>query len=139
MRVNLLILVRHVTAQATQYYRPPRRVPRSESDSQPQRSRTRNLLIFAIGLFIVSLILFGVSFVLGLLGLNAMALGVWMFAFIFVFVSLGTGFAVGLTYFIMQSFLKREFKKRFDRMDQERYARYRKMMGIDETKQKETD
>ncbi|MFW9935607.1 MAG: hypothetical protein ACFFDU_08950 [Candidatus Thorarchaeota archaeon] len=128
-----------MTALATQYYRPPRRVPRSEGESQPRRSRLRDFFIFAIGLFIVSIILFGVSYFFSLLGLNTMSLGIWMFAFIFVFVSIGIGFTVGLTYFIMQSFLKREFKKRFDRMDQERYARYRKMMGIDETKQKETD
>ncbi len=60
-----------------------------------------------------------------------------MLAVILVFVSIGVGFAVGLTYFMMQTFLKREFKKRFDRMDQERHARYRKMMGLDTADDKE--
>jgi hypothetical protein len=85
----------------------------------------------------VSLILFGVSFILTIQGLPTIALGVYMLAVILVFVSIGVGFAVGLTYFMMQTFLKREFKKRFDRMEQRQHAQYRKMMRLDNTDDKE--
>ena len=129
--------VRPVRTRRAQYYRPPRRVPRSESEPPTTRNRTRDIItLFAI-LVVASLILFGASFILTNLGYPTIALGVYMLAVILVFVSIGVGFAVGLTYFMMQSFLKREFKKRFDRMDQERHARYRKMMGFNESDDKE--
>ena len=120
-----------VRTSNTQYYRPPRRVPSRETDSEPKRSRTRDILFLFGGLLIASLILFGISYLLGQMGFHSMALGIHIFAVILIFVSIGVGFAVGITYYVMRSFLKREFKKRFDRMDQERHARYRKMMGLD--------
>ena len=60
-----------------------------------------------------------------------------MFAVILIWVGIGVGFAVGITYYVMRSFLKREFKRRFDRMDQERHARYRQMMGLDNPDEEE--
>ncbi|MHA2428214.1 MAG: hypothetical protein ACXADB_09345 [Candidatus Hermodarchaeia archaeon] len=120
-----------------QYYRPPRRVPRSESEPSTSRNRTRDIILLFAILIVASLLLFGVSFFLTIRGLPIIALGVYMLGVILVFVSIGVGFAVGLTYFMMKSFLKREFKKRFDRMDQERHARYRKMMGHDTADDKE--
>ncbi len=116
---------------SAQYYRPPRRVPRDDSDGTPQRSRTRDIIFLFGGIIILSLALFGVSHLLRLQGLHTMALGIFMFAVILIWVGIGVGFAVGITYYVMRSFLKREFKKRFDRMDKERHAKYRQMRGLD--------
>jgi hypothetical protein len=126
-----------VPTSKAQYYRPPRRVPRSESEPSTSRNRTRDIILLFTILIVACLLLFGFSFFLTIRGLPTIALGVYMLAVILVFVSIGVGFAVGLTYFMMKSFLKREFKKRFDRMDQERHARYRKMMGLDAGDDKE--
>ncbi len=123
--------MKYVTSNDIQYYRPPRRIPSREGDSHSQRSRTRDIIFLFVGLLIVSLILVGVSYLLGQMGLHTIALGIFMFAVILIWVSIGVGFTVGLTYYFMRSFLKREFKKRFDRMDQERYRRYRQMRGLD--------
>lgn len=66
------------------------------------------------------------------MGLYTIALGIQMFATILIWLSIGVGFTVGITYFVMQTFLKREFNRRFKRMDQERQAQYRRMMGLDQ-------
>ncbi len=58
-----------------------------------------------------------------------------MLAVILIWVTIGVGFTVGITYFIMRSFLRYEFRKRFDRMDRERHARYRQMMGLDDSEE----
>ena len=123
-------LVRKVISGA-QYYRPPRRVPRDGSDGTSQRSRTRDIIFLFGGIIILSLVLFGVSHLLRLISLHTMSLGIFMFAVILIWVGIGVGFAVGITYYVMQSFLKREFRKRFDRMDKERHARYQRMRGLD--------
>ncbi|MFX1510533.1 MAG: hypothetical protein ACFFBR_09530 [Promethearchaeota archaeon] len=121
------------------YYRPPRRVPSRDSEEEPstQRSRTRDIIILFIGLVIVCLVLFGLSIVLRNLGFHSMALGLSLFATILVWVTVGVGVAVAITFYVMQSFLKREFKKRFDRMDRERNIQYRRMMGLDESEEKD--
>ena len=131
--MNRKRLVRLVRTSKAHYYRPPRRVPRSESDTPTSRNRTRDIILLFAILVAASLLLFGASFILTLQGFHTIALGIYMLGVILVFVSIGVGFAVGVTYFMMKSFLKREFKKRFDRLDRERHARYRKMMGLDAT------
>jgi hypothetical protein len=121
------------------YYRPPRRVPSrdSEEESGTQRSRTRDILILFFGLVIICLVLFGLSLVLGNLGFHTISLGLSLFATILIWVSVGVGVAVGITFYVMRSFLKREFKKRFDRMDRERNIQYRRMMGLDEPEEQD--
>lgn len=116
---------------AVRYYRPPRRIPREEGDDYPSRSRIRDLILILVGLIILIGILFGLSYLFQLWGLYTISLALQLFTIIIVYVCVGVGFAVGLTYFVMQSFLKREFRKRFERMDQAHYEQYRKRMGLD--------
>lgn len=121
----------------TQYYRPPRRVPADHGDEYPSRNRTRDILILFGGLVIITILIYVIGIVLSNLGFYPTALGLQLFAVILVWVTAGVGITVGITYFIMKTFLKREFKKRFERMDQERHARYRQMMGLDEAEDQE--
>ncbi|TRO56297.1 hypothetical protein E2P64_06120 [Candidatus Bathyarchaeota archaeon] len=122
---------------AVRYYRPPRRIPRDEGDDYPRRSRIRDLILVLVGLIILVVILFGLSYLFQLWGLYTISLALQLFTIIIIYVSVGVGFAVGLTYFVMQSFLKREFRKRFERMDQAQYEQYRKRMGLDTSDDRE--
>jgi hypothetical protein len=124
-------------SRRAQYYRPPRRVPSSESDEYEPRSRTRDIIVLFVGLIATCLILLGASFICGQLGLYTISLGIFLLAVILIWVSVGVGIAVGVTYFVMQAFLKREFKKRFDKMDRERHDRYRRMMGLEHSDDEE--
>lgn len=139
MRLDCDSLVNHHMTSMSHYYRPPRRVPSRDSEEEPttQRSRTKDILILFIGLVIVCLVLFALSIVLGNLGFHTISLGLSLFATILIWVSVGVGVAVGITFYVMQSFLKREFKKRFDRMDRERNIQYRRMMGLDEPEEQD--
>jgi hypothetical protein len=76
-------------------------------------------------------VLFVLSIVFQQLGLYTTSLALHLFAIILIWVSVGVGFAVGLTYLVMQSFLKREFRKRFERMDKAWHEQYRQRMGLD--------
>jgi len=62
-------------------------------------------------------------------GFSQMAMGLRVFGGILLFVTLGTGFMVGLSYFVTRSFLKREFSKKFKKIDEEQQAQLRRMMG----------
>ncbi len=122
-------------SRSVQYYRPPRRVPRTRSEEREPKSRTRDIIFLFVALVVVCIILFGASIFLNQMGLSTIALGVQMLAVILIWVTIGVGFTVGITYFIMRSFLRYEFRKRFDRMDRERHARYRQMMGLDDSEE----
>jgi len=122
---------------AVRYYRPPRRIPRDEGDDYPHRSRIRDLILVLVGLIILLVILFGLSYLFQLWGLYTISLALQLFTIIIIYVSVGVGFTVGLTYFVMRSFLKREFRKRFERMDQAQYEQYRKRMGLDTSDDRE--
>ena len=122
---------------AVRYYRPPRRIPRDEDDDYPHRSRIRDLILVLVGLIILLVILFGLSYLFQLWGLYTISLALQLFTIIIIYVSVGVGFTVGLTYFVMRSFLKREFRKRFERMDQAQYEQYRKRMGLDTSDDRE--
>ena len=124
-------------SSATQYYRPPRRVPTSREEDREPQNRKRDVLFLFGGLVIITIILHVVGFILNQMGLYTIALGIQMFAVILIWVSIGVGITVGITYFVMQSFLKREFNRRFKKMDQERHAEYRRMMGLDEPNNEE--
>ena len=122
---------------AVRYYRPPRRIPRDEGDEYPHRSRIRDLILVLVGLIILLVILFGLSYLFQLWGLYTISLALQLFTIIIIYVSVGVGFAVGITYLLMRSFLKREFRKRFERMDQAQYEQYRKRMGLDTSDDRE--
>jgi predicted membrane protein len=124
-------------SSAVQYYRPPRRIPRDESDEQPPRSRTRDLILVLVGVIILFVVLFVLSYLFQQWGLYTIALALHLFTIIILYVSVGVGFAVGLTYFFMRSFLKREFRKRFERMEKARHDQYRKRMGLNEPEDRE--
>lgn len=117
---------------SAQYYRPPRRVPTSRKEESAPRNRARDLA-FLFGTLIVACILLYVgSMVLRQMGLYTISLGIQMFAIILIWVTIGVGVTVGITYYVMRSFLKHEFNKRFEKMERQRYAQYRQMMGLDE-------
>lgn len=115
-----------------QFYRPPRRVPTERSEEQGKGTRTRDIIIL-FGLLVLSaIILYAAGFVLNQMGLSGMALGVQLLALILVYVSLGVGITVAISYFVLESFLKREFRKKFERMDKEHKDRLRQMRGYEE-------
>lgn len=62
-----------------------------------------------------------------------MAMGLRVFGGILLFVTLGTGFMVALSYFLTRSFLKREFAKKFKKIDEEQQAQLRQMIGTTES------
>jgi hypothetical protein len=66
------------------------------------------------------------------MGLSGMALGIQLLALILIYVSFGVGITVAISYFVLKSFLQREFRKKFERMDREHQDRLRQMMGYEE-------
>jgi membrane protein implicated in regulation of membrane protease activity len=122
-----------------QFYRPPRRVPTERTEEQGRGTRTRDIIIL-FGLLVLSaIILYAAGFVLNQMGLSGMALGVQLLALILVYVSLGVGITVAISYFVLESFLKREFRKKFERMDKEHKARLRQMRGYEEPSEESED
>ena len=122
-----------------QFYRPPRRVPSERSEEQGSRTRTRDIIAL-FGILVVSaIILYAAGFVLNQMGFSGMALGIQLLALILVYVSVGVGITVAISYFVLESFLKREFRKKFERMDREHKTRLRQMMGYDEVAEEAQD
>lgn len=119
---------------SAQYYRPPRRVPptRTTDEKEPQ-SKTRDAIIFFVILVVISASLYAGSLYLESLGLRGMALGLQLLSIILIFMTGGVGVSIGISYYIMRSFLKREFSKRFQKMEEEHQARLREMMGYPES------
>ncbi|MFX1563439.1 MAG: hypothetical protein ACFFDP_09045 [Promethearchaeota archaeon] len=115
-------------------YYSPRRIPyRDSGDSGDQGPKRRDFILFFVGLFVLVLIVFFASIVSELQGLSQMAMGLRVFSGILLFVTLGTGFMVALSYFVTSSFLKREFSKKFKKIDEEQQAQLRRMMGANES------
>lgn len=56
-----------------------------------------------------------------------MAMGLRIFSSIFLFVTIGMGLLMGITYYVTRSFLKREFEKKFKKMDEEQQAQLRRI------------
>jgi hypothetical protein len=61
-----------------------------------------------------------------------MAMGLRIFSGIILFVTIGTGIMVAISYFITRSFLKREFARKFRKIDEEQQAQLRRMIGAQE-------
>ncbi|MFX0169589.1 MAG: hypothetical protein ACFE89_09590 [Candidatus Hodarchaeota archaeon] len=122
--------------KSIQFYRPPRRVPSERSEEPSSRTRIRDILLLFGILVIAAITLYAAGFVLYQMGLPGMALGVQILALIIVYVSVGVGITVAISYFVLESFLKREFRKRFERMDKEHQKRLQQMMGYSETTDK---
>ncbi len=121
---------------SVQYYRPPRRVPTTRTEESTPRNRARDLAFLFGTLIVACIILYVGSIVLREMGFHTLSLGIQLFAIILIWVTIGVGATVGITYYVMRSFLKHEFNKKFEKMEQQRYARYRQMMGLDESNDK---
>jgi hypothetical protein len=67
------------------------------------------------------------------MGFYSTAVALQMFSLILLWTSVGIGITVGISYFVLRTFLKREFDKRFQKMDEEQHRRYREMMGLEES------
>ncbi len=122
------------------FVRTPRRIPTPEKDDQERddEPRAKDFLRLILCCVVLIVVLFVVSFWLHISGLHQMALGISMFGSILTAVSIGTIFMVGISYLVTRSFLKREFDKKFKKMDQERQEHMRRLMGLPE-KTEETE
>ena len=116
------------------FVRTPRRIPAPEKEDQERddEPRAKDFLKLLLCCIVLIIILFSISFYLHTIGLHQMALGLGMFGSILTAVSIGTIFMVGISYLVMRSFLKREFDKKFKKMDRERQAHMRRLMGLPE-------
>jgi uracil-DNA glycosylase len=111
------------------YYRPPRRLPRDESTGSEEEPRKRDFLIFTICLVAFAVILFVGSYAAEVLGRGETALSIRLLATLFTTATLGICFTVGIGYLVTSAFLKREFKKKFKKMDEDRQRELRRVMG----------
>jgi hypothetical protein len=121
-------------AETGRFVRTPRRIPAPEKEDQERddEPRVKDFLKLLLCCIVLIIVLFAVSFYLHTIGLHQMALGLGMFGSILTAVSIGTIFMVGISYLVMRSFLKREFDKKFKKMDRERRAHMRRLMGLPE-------
>ncbi len=124
--------VRDSMTNSVQFYRPPRRVSASPEDEPQERNQTRNMVILFVGLVLICVILYVSSIILSQMGFHSMAIGIQMLTIILLWTSIGIGFTVGISYFVLRTFLRREFDKRFRKLEKEQHRRYREMMGLKE-------
>lgn len=111
------------------YYRPPRRLPRDDSAESDEEPRRRDFLIFFICLVFFAVILVVGSYVVEGFGRPEMALSLRLVAALFATATAGTVITVGIGYVITRAFLKREFNKKFRKMDEEQQAQLRRVTG----------
>jgi membrane protein YqaA with SNARE-associated domain len=111
------------------YYRPPRRLPREESAESDEGPRRRDFIIFFICLAFFAVILFVGSYVAQALGRAEIGLSLRLVAALFTTATVGTCATVGIGYLLTRAFLKREFDKKFKKMDEEQQAELRRMTG----------
>ena len=117
------------------YVRTPRRIPHKPKDALEEKEggpKTRHIICLFVSCIILVIILTIASIVAELMGLHLLALSLGMFNSILLFITIGIGVMMAISYFLMGAFLKREFKKRLEKMDQEQRAQLRRMMGVEE-------
>ena len=111
------------------YYRPPRRLPRDESTEPDEGPRRRDFIIFFVCIAFFAIILFVGSYAAQALGRAEIGLSLRLLAALFTTATIGTCATVGIGYFLTRAFLKREFDKKFKKMDEEQQAELRRMTG----------
>ena len=111
------------------YYRPPRRLPRDESTQSDEGPRRRDFILFFICLAFLAVILFVGSYVAQAMGQAEIGLSLRLVAALFTTAAVGTCVTVGIGYFLTSAFLRREFDKKFKKMDEEQQAELRRMTG----------
>jgi membrane protein DedA with SNARE-associated domain len=113
----------------TSYSHPPRRLPRDESGESEEEPRRRDLILFLGCLIFLSVILFVGSYLAEGAGQIETALSLRIVGALFATATVGTVVTVGIGYYITGAFLKREFDKRFKKMDEEEQAQLRRLTG----------
>ncbi|MFX0079775.1 MAG: hypothetical protein ACFE8O_11105 [Candidatus Hermodarchaeota archaeon] len=117
---------------STRLFPAPRRGKTHQADKTPPQSRTRAIIFIIIGVAIFIGILYGVTTVASLSGNHQLAMGLLLVTTLILWSSLGVGIMLGLTYFVMQTVIKHEFKRRYDRSHESQRDRIRRMMSRDE-------
>jgi hypothetical protein len=88
------------------------------------------LIIIGVAIFVV--ILYGVTTVVSLTGNQQLAMGLLLITSVVFWVSLGVGVMLGLTYIVMHTVMKHEFKRRYNRSHESQRDRIRRMRIRDE-------
>ncbi|MDO8123646.1 MAG: hypothetical protein Q6364_04635 [Candidatus Hermodarchaeota archaeon] len=112
---------------STRIFPAPRKGATHQQDRPQPQSRTRAIILIIIGLAIFIGILYGVTTVASLTGNQQLAMGLLLITSIIFWVSLGVGLMLGLTYFVMHTVMKHEFKRRYDRSHESQRNRIRRM------------
>ncbi len=117
---------------STHIFPAPRRGATHQQDRPPPQSRTRSIILIIIGIAIVVGILYGVTIITSLSGNQQLAMGLLLITSLIFWVSLGVGLMLGLTYIVMHTVIKHEFKRRYDRSHESQRDRIRRVMSRDE-------
>lgn len=112
---------------STRMFPAPRRGKIHQQESPSPQSRTRAIILIIIGVAIFIGILYGVTIVATLSGNQQLAMGLLLITSLLFWVSLGVGLMFGLTYIVMQTVMKHEFKRRFDRSQESQRERIHRM------------
>lgn len=125
-------LVRKLMHSLIRLFPAPRKEQTHQTGRSLPRSRTRAVIYIIIGVAIVIGIFYGVTIISSLLGNQQLAMGLLLITTLFFWVSLGVGVMLGLTYLVMQTVIKHEFKRRYDRSHESQRDRIRRMMSRNE-------
>lgn len=117
---------------STRIFPAPRRGATNQQDRPPPQSRARAIIVIIIGVAIFIGILFSVTIVFTLSGNQQLAMGLLLITSLIFWVSLGVGLMLGLTYIVMHTVMKHEFKRRYDRSHASQRDRIRRMRIRDE-------
>jgi len=104
-------------------------LPRDESTQSDEGPRRRDFIIFFICLAFFAFILFVGSYVAQAMGRAEIGLSLRLVAALFTTAAVGTCVTVGIGYFLTSAFLKREFDRKFKKMDEEQQAELRRITG----------
>jgi hypothetical protein len=132
LRGDNQFLVKNFMHSLTRLFPAPRREQTHQTDRSPPRSRARAIIYIIIGVAIVVGIFYGATIIANLVGNQQLAQGLLLITTLVFWVSLGVGGMLGLTYLVMQTVIKHEFKRRYDRSRESQRDRIRRMMSRDE-------
>lgn len=117
---------------STRIFPAPRRGATNQQDRPLPQSRIRSIILIIIGIAIFIGILYGITIITSLSGNQQLAMGLLLITSLIFWVSLGVGLMLGLTYIVMHTVIKHEFKRRYDRSHESQRDRIRRMMSRDE-------
>ena len=117
---------------STRIFPAPRKGATYQQDRPPPQSRTRAIILIIIGVAIFVGILYSVTTVASLTGNQQLAMGLLLITSVVFWVSLGVGVMLGLTYIVMHTVMKHEFKRRYDGSHESQRDRIRRMRIRDE-------